>query len=92
MAISFTSIKLFSVPLLDGLSHVLTRNRREYATIRRRATYVSGKKASESTEDKGAITENMWFPDPITGDYKPVNTKEVDVDVSELRVSKKFNR
>lgn len=45
-------------------------------------------------EDKGASTYKVsWVPDPVTGYYKPENTKEV-VDVAEMRamlLAKKFN-
>ncbi|KAE9618793.1 hypothetical protein Lal_00047087 [Lupinus albus] len=100
MARSFSNVKLFSVPLLDGFSHFLVR--RGYAATTTQSariggtTYVSGKISPKTVDEKvknGVVSENVsWVPDPITGYYKPQNIKEIDV--AEFRaslVNKKFN-
>ena len=70
--------------------------RRGYAVATQSATKggvasLSGKMAGE---DKVASTNKVsWVPDPVTGYYKPENTKEIDV--AELRATllgKRFNK
>lgn len=72
--------------------------RRGYAAATQSATRaggasMSGKIAPKSGEEKVASAEKVaWVPDPVTGYYKPENTK--DIDVAELRarlMAKKFN-
>lgn len=46
----------------------------------------------KSGEDHKVAEKVAWVPDPVTGYYKPENTKEIDV--AELRATvlgKKFN-
>ncbi|XP_061365538.1 indole-3-acetic acid-induced protein ARG2-like [Gastrolobium bilobum] len=97
MARSFPNAKLLSGLVLDGFSNALAR--RGYAAATESATRggvtssISGKMTPKSGEDKGASTYKVsWVPDPVTGYYKPENTK--DIDVAELRATllgKKFN-
>ncbi|KAK7284639.1 hypothetical protein RJT34_19389 [Clitoria ternatea] len=93
MAPSFSTAKI----LLHGFPNVLCR--RGYAAATQSATrggvasISSSKMAPKSGEDKGASTYKVsWVPDPVTGYYKPENTKEIDV--AELRarlLGKKIN-
>ncbi|XP_020204737.1 indole-3-acetic acid-induced protein ARG2 [Cajanus cajan] len=96
MARSFSNVKVLSALVADGLSNTLTR--RGYAAATQSATRggggsISGKIAPKSGEDKvGGAEKVSWVPDPVTGYYKPENTKEIDV--AELRATlmrKKFN-
>ncbi|KAJ1412611.1 Late embryogenesis abundant protein [Sesbania bispinosa] len=90
MARSFANANLLSALVLDGFSNTLTR--RGYAAATQGAM-KGPKMGPKSGEDKGASTYKVsWVPDPVTGYYKPENTKEIDV--AELRAAllgKKFN-
>ncbi|XP_057439267.1 indole-3-acetic acid-induced protein ARG2 [Lotus japonicus] len=93
MARSFANTKALSALLLDGISTSLTRRGYSAAAATQSATRGSGM-TKMGGEDKGASTYKVsWVPDPVTGYYKPENTKEV-VDVAEMRamlLAKKFN-
>lgn len=46
---------------------------------------VSGKVAKKSGEERATAITESWVPDPVTGYYRPENTKEIDV--AELRAT-----
>ncbi|TKY52510.1 Indole-3-acetic acid-induced protein ARG2 [Spatholobus suberectus] len=89
MARSFTNVKVLSALVADGFSYTLTRRGYAAATqsaTRGGATSISGKIAPKSVEDKvGGAEKVSWVPDPVSGYYKPENTKEIDV--AELRAT-----
>ncbi|KAK7277762.1 hypothetical protein RJT34_22779 [Clitoria ternatea] len=87
MARSFTNLKVLSTLVADALT------RRGYAAATQSATRgggaasMSGKMAPKKKgDDKVSSGEKVsWVPDPVTGCYKPENTKEIDV--AELRAT-----
>lgn len=69
-------------------------NRRGYATTTRGfaatgarggASSAGGKVAKKSVEEVVTTRKESWVPDPVTGYYKPENSKEIDV--AELRAT-----
>lgn len=75
----------------------LILNRRGYAAATGSATRggvvsIGGKVAPKSGEDKASTYKVSWVPDPVTGYYKPENTKEIDVaDLRATLLGKKLN-
>lgn len=46
---------------------------------------MSGKVAKKSGEERVTAEKESWVPDPVTGYYRPENSKEIDV--AELRAT-----
>ncbi|XP_054805572.1 indole-3-acetic acid-induced protein ARG2-like [Prosopis cineraria] len=88
MARSFSNLNALSLLLVNAIS------RRGYASssqgfattaTRAGAASVSGKVAKKSGEERVTAEKESWVPDPVTGYYRPENSKEIDV--AELRAT-----
>ncbi|QCD98236.1 Late embryogenesis abundant protein [Vigna unguiculata] len=94
MAPSFTTVKLFSSFVMKEISNCRTIIR-GYAAASKVAGSISNSKMEPKSEEEKVLNEknDWWFPDPLTGFYKPLHINEVDP--AELRAKllpKKFNK
>ncbi|OMO63861.1 Late embryogenesis abundant protein, LEA-5 [Corchorus capsularis] len=90
MARSFSSAKLFSTFVADGISNAISRRGFSAASQGIASSGVRAAAARNPTvvkktgeEIAGAKEKVAWVPDPVTGHYRPENSNEIDV--AELR-------
>ncbi|XP_028786018.1 indole-3-acetic acid-induced protein ARG2 [Neltuma alba] len=88
MARSFSNLNGLSVLLVNAISRRgFASSSQGFATTTARAgaASMSGKVAKKSVEERVTAEKESWVPDPVTGYYRPENTKEIDV--AELRAT-----